>query len=70
MSIENQLKALFDFQRFEKNQKLEQMIERTVSGMEELTDDDLSLINAAGDVTAGHGGGGVILVTGTNNRDN
>ena len=53
--MENKLKKLFDYQRFEQNEKLEKLIHETenryASG---LSDDDLSFVNAAGEpVTSG-----------------
>lgn len=49
--MEKKLKKLFDYQRFEKNERLEKIIKETESRYgEELSDDDLSLVNAAGDI--------------------
>ena len=48
--MEKKLKNIFDFQRFEKNERLEKLIRETESRYAaELSDDDLSLVNAAGD---------------------
>ncbi|MBQ0037200.1 MAG: hypothetical protein KBS74_00850 [Clostridiales bacterium] len=48
--MENKLKKLFDYQRFEKNEKLEKLIQETeIRYAVELSDDDLSLVNAAGE---------------------
>lgn len=52
------LKRLFDFQKFEGNSALEAMIKDTETryglrgGMQELSDDDLMFLNAAGDLSA------------------
>lgn len=55
--MENKLKALFDYQRFEKNERLERLIRETENGYAaEISDDDLSLVNAAGE-PATHGAG-------------
>lgn len=47
MSIETKLKQLFDYQKFENNPRLERIIEQ--SAAEELSEDILLLVNAAGD---------------------
>ena len=47
-NTEQKLKKLFDFQKFNKNQKLDRLIEEA-EGVE-LTDEDLSKVNAAGNV--------------------
>ena len=48
--MEKKLKSLFEYQRFEKNEKLEKLISQTESRFErELSEDDLFLVNAAGD---------------------
>ncbi|MCQ2530034.1 MAG: hypothetical protein MJ086_02105 [Lachnospiraceae bacterium] len=48
--MENKLKNLFEYQRFEKNEKLEKLISQTESRFErELSEDDLFFVNAAGD---------------------
>ena len=52
--MEKKLKRLFDYQRFEQNEKLEKLILKTESRYsKELTDDDLSLVNAAGEIISG-----------------
>lgn len=51
--MENKLKKLFDFQRFEQNEKLGKLIQETESlYANELSDDDLFLVNAAGEITS------------------
>jgi hypothetical protein len=53
--MENKLKALFDYQRFEKNEKLERLIRETETRYAaKLSDDALSLVNAAGELVT-HG---------------
>lgn len=55
--MEQKLKKLFDYQRFEKNEKLEKLIRETESRYaKELSDDDLALVNAAGDGQENIGG--------------
>ena len=55
------LKRLFDFQKFEGNSALEALIKDTETryglrgGMQELSDDDLMCLNAAGDLSAAKG---------------
>ncbi len=50
--MENKLKLLFDFQDFQKNSYLAQLIEQTEKRHgEALSDDDLSFVSAAGDFT-------------------
>ena len=50
--MENKLKKLFDYQRFEKNEKLEKLInEAEWRYAAELSDDDLSKVNAAGEAS-------------------
>ena len=52
--MEKKLKKLFDYQRFEKNERLEKIIKETESRYGgELSDDDLSLVNAAGEINPG-----------------
>lgn len=47
--MEKKLKELFEYQRFEHNGKLDKMINETENRYgKELSDDDLSLVNAAG----------------------
>ena len=48
--MERKLKSLFDYQKFEKNPRLEKLISETENRYaRELSDDDLSFVNAAGD---------------------
>ena len=48
--METKLKKLFDYQRFEKNPELEKLIAETESRSQSaLSDDDLSLVSAAGE---------------------
>ena len=55
--MEKKLKKLFDYQRFEKNERLEKIIKETESRYGgELSDDDLSLVNAAGETGGSIGG--------------
>ena len=52
--MEKKLKKLFDYQRFEKNERLEKIIKKTESRYGgELSDDDLSLVNAVGEINSG-----------------
>lgn len=49
--MESKLKKLFDYQRFEQNEKLEALIrESEESFVRELSDDELFLVNAAGEI--------------------
>ena len=49
--MEKKLKKLFDYQRFEQNDKLEKLIHETESRYAKgLSDDDLSFVNAAGEL--------------------
>lgn len=49
--MENKLKKLFDYQRFEQNDKLEKLIHETESRYaKELSEEDLSLVSAAGEI--------------------
>lgn len=50
--MENFLKGMFDFQRFQPNPRLNSLIEETRSRCGILSDDDLELVNAAGDIHA------------------
>lgn len=51
--MENKLKKLFDYQRFENNARLSAIIADTDSRYSrELSDDDLFMVNAAGEFTA------------------
>ena len=48
--MEEKLKRLFDFQRFERNPRLEQLMSETRQRYgTELTDDELGLVYAAGE---------------------
>ena len=49
MHTEQKLKKLFDFQKFEPNQKLSKMIKEAESEGVMLSEEELSLVNAAGD---------------------
>ena len=52
MSIQKQLTALFDYQRFERNKRLQALIEDTENRcMNALSDDDLEWVSAAGEET-------------------
>ena len=53
--MERKLKALFDFQKFEGNAALQSVIDavHARSAMNELSEDDLSYVNAAGSVNMG-----------------
>lgn len=56
--MENRLKKLFDYQRFEKNRKLEELIRETESrDAVELSDDSLAFVNAAGSTDTAGGNG-------------
>ena len=56
--MENRLKKLFDYQRFEKNRKLEELIRETESrDAVELSDDSLAFVNAAGPTDTAGGNG-------------
>lgn len=49
--MENKLKNLFEFQRFEKNSQLQALIDDTHSrAAQALSDDDLDFVNAAGEI--------------------
>ena len=51
MNTDNELKKLFDYQRFEKNDSLENLIKTAENRYAmSLSDEDLSLVNAAGEV--------------------
>ena len=57
MDIEKKLEKLFDYQHFEKNERLEKLIKTAgKSGLRELSDENLSMLNAAGDPHANTGG--------------
>ena len=47
--MENRLKLLFDYQKFENNKELNEIIEETQRRLDnELSDDELTLVSAAG----------------------
>lgn len=49
--MERKLQAMFDFQHFQQNERLARLIEETESRYgEELSDDDLGLVSAAGEI--------------------
>lgn len=49
--MEKKLKSLFEFQRFAGNDRIAKMIEETNNRYAaELSDDDIALVNAAGDL--------------------
>ena len=49
--MDKKLKMLFDYQRFEKNQRLEELIRETESRYaKELSEEELSLVSAAGEI--------------------
>ena len=54
MNTEQKLKQLFDYQKFAGNPRLARLIEESESGAEELSEDSLFLVSAAGEQ---HGGG-------------
>lgn len=48
--MDKKLKTLFDYQKFEKNKKLEHLIIETENRYsKELTDDEISIVSAAGE---------------------
>ncbi len=50
--MEEKLKRLFDFQKFEKNEKLSALIDETQKRYaEELSEEELSQVSAAGDIS-------------------
>lgn len=52
MSTQKRLTALFDYQRFERNKRLQALIEDTENRcMNALSDDDLKWVSAAGEET-------------------
>ena len=53
MKTERTLKRLFDFQKFEQNQKLAKMINEAEQNPVELSDEELSLVTAAGEEQSG-----------------
>lgn len=52
--MEKKLKRLFDYQRFEKNERLEKLIEESQarSKAAELSDESLEMVSAAGEASA------------------
>lgn len=53
--MEKKLKALLDFQKFEKNPKLDNLINESLNRYgTELSDDEAALANAAGDLMQNH----------------
>ena len=48
MNIESKLSALFDYQKYEKNEKLAKVISDDANSMRLLSDDDLNMVSAAG----------------------
>lgn len=48
-NTEHKLKKLFDFQKFEKNQRLSKMINEAESEGVLLSDEELSFVNAEGE---------------------
>ena len=49
--MERKLKALFEFQRFEKNAHLDKLISETENRYaRKLSDDELTMVNAAGEL--------------------
>lgn len=49
--MENKLKKMFEYQRFENNPRLAKLISETESRYgAEISDDDLFMVNAAGDI--------------------
>lgn len=57
-NTEQKLKKLFDFQKFEQNQKLSKIIEEAESECVMLSDEDLYFVNAAGETVKGKSGDG------------
>ncbi len=49
-STEQRLKSLFDFQKFNRNPRLDRLIEEAESEAVKLSDDELALVNAAGEL--------------------
>lgn len=48
--MERKLQRLFDYQKFEGNKALEAVINSTTESMKALSDDDLMMVSAAGDL--------------------
>ena len=51
--MEQKLKKLFDYQKFEQNQKLAKLIDETLADCKELSEDELSFVSAAGEDACG-----------------
>lgn len=52
--MEDKLKKLFDYQRFEKNEGLEKLIRETESRYsKELSEEELTMVSAAGEIRRG-----------------
>ena len=57
--MEKKLKILFDFQRFEHNERLEKLIHETEGRCtRKLSDEELGMVNAAGELETGTNSGG------------
>lgn len=57
MTLAGTLTKLFEYQNFEKNKRLQALIDKTEDRyLHELSDDDLEWVSAAGDVTDKKGG--------------
>ena len=54
MTIEKKLTNLFDFQKYEKNEKLDKIISEDAEYMEALSDDDLEYLAAGTSVDRVH----------------
>lgn len=54
MDIEKELKILFDYQMFENNTRVGNIIEESSVKEMMVSDDDLSMVNAAGDPYINH----------------
>ena len=48
MDIENKLKMLFDYQKFENNARVDNIIEESLEKGMMLSDEDLTMVNAPG----------------------
>ena len=48
MNIENKLKVLFDYQKFENKARVDNIIEESLEQGMMLSDEDLTMVNAAG----------------------
>ena len=47
MNIENKLKVLFDYQKFENNARVDNIIEESLEKGMMLSDEDLTMVNTA-----------------------